>query len=108
MLTDNAERSGGDMVSVMTLHAAKGLEFHTVFLPLLFHMHAPSALFLLPIAAFDVLHALEFVHSQARWLRARRVGQPLLDCIEPAFYSNAEELPNIRRTHKIGEVKVAA
>ncbi|MBL0899292.1 MAG: UvrD-helicase domain-containing protein, partial [Reyranella sp.] len=33
LLTDNAEKSDGDMVSVMTLHAAKGLEFDTVFLP---------------------------------------------------------------------------
>jgi DNA helicase-2/ATP-dependent DNA helicase PcrA len=33
LLTDNAERSNGDMVSVMTLHAAKGLEFDIVFLP---------------------------------------------------------------------------
>jgi DNA helicase-2/ATP-dependent DNA helicase PcrA len=33
LLTDNAARSDGDMVSVMTLHAAKGLEFDTVFLP---------------------------------------------------------------------------
>ncbi|WP_395712375.1 ATP-dependent helicase [Reyranella sp.] len=33
LLTDNAERSGSDMVSIMTLHAAKGLEFDTVFLP---------------------------------------------------------------------------
>jgi DNA helicase-2/ATP-dependent DNA helicase PcrA len=33
LLTDNAEKSGGDMVTVMTLHAAKGLEFDTVFLP---------------------------------------------------------------------------
>ena len=33
LLTDNAEKSNGDMVSVMTLHAAKGLEFDTVFLP---------------------------------------------------------------------------
>jgi DNA helicase-2/ATP-dependent DNA helicase PcrA len=33
LLTDNAERAGSDMVSIMTLHAAKGLEFDTVFLP---------------------------------------------------------------------------
>jgi DNA helicase-2/ATP-dependent DNA helicase PcrA len=33
LLTDNAEKAGSDMVSVMTLHAAKGLEFDTVFLP---------------------------------------------------------------------------
>ncbi|WIM09391.1 UvrD-helicase domain-containing protein [Enhydrobacter sp.] len=33
LLTDNAENAAGDMVSVMTLHAAKGLEFDTVFLP---------------------------------------------------------------------------
>ena len=31
-LTDMADRSDTDMVSVMTLHAAKGLEFDTVFL----------------------------------------------------------------------------
>jgi DNA helicase-2/ATP-dependent DNA helicase PcrA len=33
LLTDNAEKTDGDMVSLMTLHAAKGLEFDTVFLP---------------------------------------------------------------------------
>src|SRR5471030_1699971 len=33
LLTDNAEKAGSDMVSIMTLHAAKGLEFDTVFLP---------------------------------------------------------------------------
>ncbi|TAJ31784.1 MAG: hypothetical protein EPO67_13080, partial [Reyranella sp.] len=33
LLTDMADRSDTDMVSVMTLHAAKGLEFDTVFLP---------------------------------------------------------------------------
>ena len=33
LLTDNAERADTDMVSIMTLHAAKGLEFDTVFLP---------------------------------------------------------------------------
>ena len=33
LLTDMADRSDTDMVSIMTLHAAKGLEFDTVFLP---------------------------------------------------------------------------
>ena len=33
LLTDMADRSDTDMVSVMTLHAAKGLEFDTIFLP---------------------------------------------------------------------------
>jgi DNA helicase-2/ATP-dependent DNA helicase PcrA len=33
LLTDMASRDDTDMVSVMTLHAAKGLEFDTVFLP---------------------------------------------------------------------------
>src|SRR5258705_7732901 len=30
---DNASESSGDMVNLMTLHSAKGLEFDTVFLP---------------------------------------------------------------------------
>ena len=33
LLTDMADRTDTDMVSIMTLHAAKGLEFDTVFLP---------------------------------------------------------------------------
>jgi DNA helicase-2/ATP-dependent DNA helicase PcrA len=33
LVMDNAADSGGDMVSLMTLHSAKGLEFDTVFLP---------------------------------------------------------------------------
>jgi DNA helicase-2/ATP-dependent DNA helicase PcrA len=33
LVTDMAENTSGDMVSLMTLHAAKGLEFDHVFLP---------------------------------------------------------------------------
>ncbi|MBV8777400.1 MAG: UvrD-helicase domain-containing protein [Alphaproteobacteria bacterium] len=33
LVMDNAADTGGDMVSLMTLHSAKGLEFDTVFLP---------------------------------------------------------------------------
>ena len=33
LVMDNAADSGGDMVNLMTLHSAKGLEFDTVFLP---------------------------------------------------------------------------
>jgi len=33
LVMENAEASPGEMVSVMTLHSAKGLEFETVFLP---------------------------------------------------------------------------
>jgi DNA helicase-2/ATP-dependent DNA helicase PcrA len=33
LVMDNAAESGGDMVNLMTLHSAKGLEFDTVFLP---------------------------------------------------------------------------
>jgi DNA helicase-2/ATP-dependent DNA helicase PcrA len=33
LVMDNAADSAGDMVSLMTLHSAKGLEFDTVFLP---------------------------------------------------------------------------
>ena len=33
LVMDNAAEKGGDMVNLMTLHSAKGLEFDTVFLP---------------------------------------------------------------------------
>jgi DNA helicase II / ATP-dependent DNA helicase PcrA len=33
LVMETAETRGGDMVSLMTLHSAKGLEFETVFLP---------------------------------------------------------------------------
>jgi DNA helicase-2/ATP-dependent DNA helicase PcrA len=33
LVMDNAADSAGDMVNLMTLHSAKGLEFNTVFLP---------------------------------------------------------------------------
>ncbi|HYM04474.1 MAG TPA: UvrD-helicase domain-containing protein, partial [Stellaceae bacterium] len=33
LVMETAAASGGDMVSVMTLHSAKGLEFDTIFLP---------------------------------------------------------------------------
>jgi DNA helicase-2/ATP-dependent DNA helicase PcrA len=33
LVMDNAAETGGDMVSLMTLHSAKGLEFGSVFLP---------------------------------------------------------------------------
>jgi len=33
LVMDNTENAQGDMISIMTLHGAKGLEFDTVFLP---------------------------------------------------------------------------
>ena len=33
LVMDNAETADGDMVNLMTLHGAKGLEFDTVYLP---------------------------------------------------------------------------
>lgn len=33
LVMDNDDNASGEMVSIMTLHAAKGLEFNTVFLP---------------------------------------------------------------------------
>ena len=33
LVMDTDKREGGEAVSIMTLHAAKGLEFETVFLP---------------------------------------------------------------------------
>ncbi|WP_338453547.1 3'-5' exonuclease [Candidatus Bealeia paramacronuclearis] len=32
LVMENANQSGGEMVSIMTLHSAKGLEFKAVFL----------------------------------------------------------------------------
>src|SRR3546814_2424720 len=33
LVMENTEAAGGDVINIMTLHAAKGLEFDTVFLP---------------------------------------------------------------------------